>query len=125
MRQSPCSSTITGTPVRATSAAAASNGLCATIASGCERARLAAHAQRQRQPEQRPVERRAAAQAKRRVAAPSGRRRRDDAHVELVRERVPLAAQRLGERQPVPGPPDEEHAMLHAAAVSRIRSSSP
>ena len=34
MRQSPCNSTITGTPVRATSAAAASNGLCATIASG-------------------------------------------------------------------------------------------
>jgi hypothetical protein len=34
VRQSPCSSTITGTPVRATSAAAASYGLCATIASG-------------------------------------------------------------------------------------------
>ena len=34
VRQSPCSSTITGTPVRATSAAAASKGLCATIASG-------------------------------------------------------------------------------------------
>ena len=48
----------------------------------------------------------------------------EHAHVEHVRERVELEPERVVERQPVARPPDQQQAVLHDAARSRIRSSS-
>src|SRR5439155_16816932 len=65
-------------------------------------------------------------ESKRRVVTVGTVRRPcEHAQVELGCERVPLARERRFERQPVPGPPDEQHPRLQRAISSSCRSSFP
>ena len=59
------------------------------------------------------------------VAVGPGRRAREDAQIERLAERIPLASERGIERQPVARPPDEQDARLHRAISSSFCSSSP
>ena len=124
MRQSPWSSTITGTPVRAARAAAASNGLCATIARGRNAATsrlMRAGSESQNRGPSNAVRGRSRKVSSPREASGEAATTRTS---KTLGERIPFQPQARRQRQPIPIAGDEQHSR-HRAARSRIDSSCP